>query len=322
MLVSPHLESLLGPMEVGHLTVDDGTQLFYQLFGDPGGDAVVFANGIGVRYPGAARQIEALRPRCRILCWDYRGMGQSVMPDPARGDISMQRHAHDVLSLLEHLGLERAIFVGWSMGVQVALEAIRLQPGRVAGLVALLGTCGRPFQNAFGGPVAAAVEGLFGLLHRFPALAQGALDLGVGLPGLTHLVLSKGLFVGADADREVFDADVRSVAGVEKALYTRTLLALSDHDAADVLPRVACPALIIAAERDYLTPPRVARWMAETIPEASYREVAGGTHFALIEQTALVNGWLLELVERVYPAPGAADSAGDAASAARTAARE
>jgi pimeloyl-ACP methyl ester carboxylesterase len=306
MLVPKPIDDLLGPMETGHLTVDDGTQLHYQCFGDPAGEAVVFANGIGVRYPGAARQVEGLRQRRRIVCWDYRGMGQSVMPEPKTGDVSMGRHAADILALLSHLAIERAVFIGWSMGVQVALEAIRQQPERVAGLVALQGTCGKPFHNAFPGPVASAVEGLFGALNRFPAVAQGALDLAISLPGLTHTVLSRGLFVGQDADRLVFDADVRSVAGVEKTLYTRTLLALSEHDASDMLPRVPCPALIIAGERDHLTPPRVARWMAETIPDAVYREVAGGSHFALIEQPGLINGWLLEFLDRVYPAACAA----------------
>ena len=121
------------------------------------------------------------------------------------------------------------------------------------------------------------------------------------MPGLTHAVLSRGLFVGKDADRLVFDANVRSVAGVEKTLYTRTMLALSEHDASDLLPRVPCPALIIAGERDHLTPPRVARKIAETIPDGTYREVAGGSHFALIEQPGLINGWLLEFIDRIYP---------------------
>jgi pimeloyl-ACP methyl ester carboxylesterase len=106
--------------------------------------------------------------------------------------------------------------------------------------------------------------------------------------------------VGSDADREVFAQNVRSVAGVEKRTYLTTMLALAEHDASDVLPTLTCPALIICATRDYLTPPRVARIMAETIPGAEYHEVEGGTHFALIEQPAQINGWLRSFVDRVY----------------------
>jgi pimeloyl-ACP methyl ester carboxylesterase len=307
MLLSPDLQRQIGDMTQGHVVTDDGVTLLYQVFGD--GPAVVFGNGIGVRYPGAIKQVAALRDAYQVICWDYRGIGQSVMSDP-EGDLSMGRHARDVLTILDTLEVERAIFVGWSMGAQVSLEAIRLQPERVAGLVALLGTYRQPFRTAFPDPVGGAVEGLFQLLHRYPAVAQGALDLAVALPTVAFAVLSHLPFVGADADREVFAANVRSVAGVDKRLYTRTMLALAAHDASDVLPQVRCPTLIICGERDGLTPPKVARQMAAAIDGAEYREVQGGTHFALIEQPALINRWLREFVDRAVGGssglPGAA----------------
>ena len=293
-------------MSQGHTVTDDGVQLLYQVFDGAPGRAdeqgtVVFANGIGVRYPGVVRQMVPLRDAgYRVVCWDYRGMGQSVMPDPGGGDVSMPRHARDILTILDHLKLERAVFVGWSMGVQVSLEAIRERPERVAGFVALLGTYGRPFQTAFPALVARGIDGLFSFLNRNPLVAQAALNLAVAAPGLAFAVLSRAVFVGTDADRAVFDANVRSVAGVEKTLYTRTLLALSRHDASDVLPDVRCPSLIIAGERDHLTPPAVATHMARTIQGASYREVKGGTHFAMIEQPDLINGWLLDFVRSIY----------------------
>jgi len=42
--------------------------------------------------------------------------------------------------------------------------------------------------------------------------------------------------------------------------------------------------------------------MAQAIPGATYREVPRGTHFALIEQPELINGWLTEFMSRVYAA--------------------
>jgi pimeloyl-ACP methyl ester carboxylesterase len=307
MLVSAELERLIGPMQQGRVHTDDGAELQYQIFG--AGPAVVIANGIGVRYPGAVRQMTALREAgFQVVCWDYRGMGQSVMADP-EGDVGMPRHALDVLSILDHLQLERAIFVGWSMGVQVSLEVIRRQPRRVAGLVAMLGTYGQPFRTAFPEPVARAVEGGFAFLSRHPAVAQAALDFAVSVPRLAFAILSRSLFVGGDADQEIFAANVRSVAGVDKRLYTRTLLALAEHDGSDVLPEVRCPALIICGERDYLTPPRVARVMAERIPGAEYHEIRGGTHFSLIEQPELVNRLLLDFARRVYVPPDAVAAA-------------
>lgn len=296
MLTSPGLNAALGHMEQGRVATDDGVELLYQLFG--AGPAVVLANGIGVRYPGMVRQIEALRPQHRVICWDYRGVGQSVMPSD--GEVSMARHARDALAILDALEIDRALFIGWSMGVQVSLEVARLQPERVAGFVALLGTCGKPFDNAFPRPISDAISAVFGFMGRHPGLGQAVLDLGVSLPDLTFGLLSRALFVGREADREIFAANVRSVAGVDKALYARTMLALAAHDAWDLLPQIQCPALVIAAERDHLTPPRVARQIAASMPRATYRELAGATHFALIEKPDQVNAWLLEFAEQVF----------------------
>lgn len=280
------------------METDDKAQLLYQTFGQ--GPPIVFANGIGVRFPGALPQLAALRREHQVICWDYRGMGQSVMVDPQHGDLSMPRHARDILAILDHLELPRALFIGWSMGVQVTLEVLRSCPERVAGFASMLGTYGRPFRTGLPFPLHVPVEAAFDRARRTPALAQALLDVAVLLPRPVFRLLSTLGFVGADADPEIFGAAVRSVAGVEKGLYLRTMMSLAEHDATDVLPRITCPALIICGERDYVTPPKVARRMADTIPRAVYREVKGATHFALMEQVELVNSWLLEFARRVH----------------------
>ena len=76
----------LRPDREGVLRLDDGTLLPWQEFG--AGPAVVLANGIGVRWPGLAHQIETLRARRRVVCWDYRGMGPSRLGRPD-ADVSM-----------------------------------------------------------------------------------------------------------------------------------------------------------------------------------------------------------------------------------------
>lgn len=288
------------PVEEGAIVVEDGTRIPYQRFGR-GAQVVVFANGIGVRWPGLAHQIRALADRASVLCWDYRGMGPSTLGRPD-ADVSMPRQALDALALLDHLDVERAIFMGWSMGVQVSLEVLRAQPERVSGFVAILGADGRPFRGAFPGAVAEAVERLFALALRRPFLAQGPLDLAVALPDLAFRVLTAAAFVGRDADRGVFDGNVRWVAETDRRVYLRTMLALAEHDARDVLATVRCPALVVCGTRDHLTPPAVGRRMAASIAGAEYRELAGGTHFALIEQPERLNGWLREFLERCRPA--------------------
>ena len=285
-------------MQQGRVETDDGTRLLYQSFGE--GPPIVFANGIGVRFPGALLQIEALRRDHQVICWDYRGMGQSVMLDPRTGDLSMERQALDILAILDQLELPRAVFVGWSMGVQVTLEVLRRYPERVAGFASMLGTYGKPFRTGLPFPLGHGVEQLFSRMGPRPWVAQALLDLAVIMPRPIFALLSLVRFVGSDADPAIFGAAVRSVAGVEKGLYLRTMLSLARHDATDVLPSVRCPVLVICGERDYVTPPKVARLMADRVPGAVYREIRGGTHFSLMEQAELINSWLLEFAEQIY----------------------
>ncbi|MCA9671057.1 MAG: alpha/beta hydrolase [Myxococcales bacterium] len=297
MLVAPAINKALGDVDQQRITTDDGVELLVQSFGR--GQPVLFANGIGVRYPAAVRQIAALRARgCRVICWDYRGVGQSVMSRD--GDLSMPRHARDALQLLAQLGIGNAVVIGWSMGVQVGLEMLRLAPERMAGFVALLGSFGIPFRTAFPEPIARQAESLFVVGHKNPALLQRALDLAVAAPNLAYTVLTRLRFVGRSVDRAVFEAAVRSVAGVDKHIYARQMLELADHDASDMLTSVRCPVLVIAGTRDHLTPPRVAQQMARSIPRAIYREVAEGSHFALMEQPELINSWLLEHIDESF----------------------
>ena len=206
----------------------------------------------------------------------------------------------DAVAVLDAAGVDRAAWIGWSMGVQVGLEAVRRAPDRVAALVALLGTYGQPFRTAFPGKVGHLVEGVFAASLHAPWVAQAALDLAVGLPTIAFHLLSTFAFIGADVDRTIFDGNVRSVATAERRTYLRQLLELARHDAADVLPAVRCPTLVVCGARDWLTPPKVARRMADGIPGAIYHEIPRATHFGLIEQTEHVNRLLGDFLASAF----------------------
>jgi pimeloyl-ACP methyl ester carboxylesterase len=297
MKIPPSLQVRLGPSITGEAVADDGFRLSYQVFGE--GPTVLFATGIGVRFPSAAAQIEALRDRFRVVCWDYRGLDGRPFPASDGADVSMARHAADALAVLDAVRAPRMLCIGWSMGVQVGLEVIRRRPERTAAFVSLLGAYGEPFRNGLPPLAARAFETFFDLGLRAPTLAQGVVDLGVALPEVAFLLLSRAGFVGRDADRTIFDTNLRCVAAADRRAYLRTMLGLAVHDASDVLPRVRCPTLVIAGEHDWFGPPRVGRRMAAEIPGAIYRELPGATHFGLIEQQARVNAWIREFALQV-----------------------
>jgi pimeloyl-ACP methyl ester carboxylesterase len=69
----------------------------------------------------------------RVVCVDLLGHGRSDQPDDLRL-YSMPLFAEQVVALLDHLGLERAVVGGTSLGANVALELAVRHPGRVEGL--------------------------------------------------------------------------------------------------------------------------------------------------------------------------------------------
>ncbi len=108
----------------------NGTDVAYT---DSGGDgpAVVLSHGYLMDHEMFDPQVAALAPEFRVITWDQRGFGGTS----ADGPFSYWDSARDVLGLLDHLGLERAVLGGMSQGGFLSLRAALLAPERVRALV-------------------------------------------------------------------------------------------------------------------------------------------------------------------------------------------
>jgi pimeloyl-ACP methyl ester carboxylesterase len=76
----------------------------------------------------------ALQDDHRVLALDQRGRGRSGYdPNPMNYNLGVQ--VGDTWGWLDHLGIERVVVVGTSMGALMAIAMTNMQPGRIAGLV-------------------------------------------------------------------------------------------------------------------------------------------------------------------------------------------
>jgi pimeloyl-ACP methyl ester carboxylesterase len=102
-------------------------------FQDTGGrgPAVVMSHGFLMDHRMFDPQVGALRDRYRVITWDERGFGQT----PATGPFDYWDLADDVIGLLDHLGVERAVLAGMSQGGYLSLRAALRYPDRVQALV-------------------------------------------------------------------------------------------------------------------------------------------------------------------------------------------
>ena len=85
--------------------------------------------------------------------------------------------------------------------------------------------------------------------------------------------------VDVDAFRDVAEQWTR----LDFAVYAEIFSQLGEHDASDLLPKIATPTLLVAGGRDPITPARLARGMAGVMPDAEVAFVPDATHFGLIE---------------------------------------
>ncbi len=76
----------------------------------------------------------------------------------------------------------------------------------------------------------------------------------------------------------------RALAAVDPGCFARACLALADMDLTPRLPALKKKVLVMCGELDQTTPPALARALAEAIPGARYREIAGSGHCPMLEQ--------------------------------------
>lgn len=151
-------DAMLGPF-AGQYFDSDGVRIY---FTDEGrGTPVVLLHGFagnGYLEWGKCGLTEALSKEYRVIVPDQRGHGRSDKPHtPEQYGVQM---AEDVVRLLDHLHIEKAHVVGYSMGGFVTLKLIAMHPERLLSAA----PCGAGWEQvtdenmAFGEAVAKALE--------------------------------------------------------------------------------------------------------------------------------------------------------------------
>lgn len=96
-----------------HFTASDGAEIHYIDMGT--GKPLLFVHGFGGASEVQVPIFERLKDKFRCLCFDQRGYGRTA----GAGNMGIFQSARDAKELLEHLGIEDAIFLGYSMGAGV-----------------------------------------------------------------------------------------------------------------------------------------------------------------------------------------------------------
>jgi pimeloyl-ACP methyl ester carboxylesterase len=117
----------------GTVAASDGAWIAYTIRGD-GSPAMIFIHGWMCDQTFWDAQVQPMADAHTVVTLDLPGHGTSGM---TRNGWTLTAFGADVQSVVEHLDLDDVILIGHSMGGPVALEAARLMPDRVIGVIAV-----------------------------------------------------------------------------------------------------------------------------------------------------------------------------------------
>lgn len=275
----------------------DGGPVFYESWGERRhATPVLLCDGIGCDGYVWRHLRDDLGARYCVHS-HYRGHGRTPPPrDPAR--VTIEDLADDIACVLDDAELDRAVVIGHSMGVQVALETYRRHTARVAGLVLLCGAPSHPLRT-FRGSTALEdwLPTIQKLIHRVPGVvnrvSRAVLPTRLAYEVASHFEIRRDLVEPGD-----FMPYLEGMARIDVRLFVAMLSAAGRHSAEDLLPQVTVPTLVVAGARDGFTPPERSRAIAAAVPGAELLEIRNASHTAPIEHPQLVNNTIREFLAR------------------------
>ena len=272
-----------------------GHPVSYRMAGE--GPAVVLVHGLALSSATWRGVMPALAERFTVVAPDLLGHGESAKP---RGDYSLGAYASGIRDLLVALDIERATFVGHSLGGGVAMQLAYQFPERCERLVLVasggLGNEVHPLLRAVAFP---GVEYVLPLvlapwLHQRVDFAGRWLHRLGWRPGSTldQVWRSWTTLTSREAQR-AFVHTVRSVidpGGQRVSAQDRLYLAAN------------VPTLIVWGERDAVIPVAHARATHDAIPGSRRRILPDAGHLLPIEASGWFTDVLLEFLDSTEPA--------------------
>lgn len=318
----------------GRAVADDGTELYYEidevedapaaddgpgasgtrrrrLFGRkaPAPVTVVFSHGYCLGQDSWHFQRAALRGLVRAVYWDQRSHGRSGR-GRAQADgvpVGIDQLGRDLRAVIDAAAPEGPlVLVGHSMGGMTMMALADQYPAlirdRVAA-VALVGTSGGKLgEVSFGLPVAGVnavrrvLPGVLKALGSQTELVEkgrrATADLFAGL-------IKRYSFGSRDVDPAVARFAERLIESTPIDVVAEFYPAFTEHDKSGALPAFRdVPVLILAGDKDLVTPSSHSEAIADVLPDAELVIVPDAGHLVMLEHPETVTDRLADLLVR------------------------
>lgn len=231
-------------------------------------------------------QLHRVPPGWRLVAPDvrgFRGMGDAYQ-DIGLEHATMATHAADVLQLMNHLDVDRAVVGGLSMGGYITLAVARAAGKRLDGIVLA--------------DTKAAADTDQGRAARDVMIAQVNTQ---GVSALADALLPKLLGVTTQREQPDLTEAVRAIVlrNTPQAIVSAIQAMKTRPDATADLTAVSCPALVVCGTEDVLTPQADSLAMAEGLRSAQTVWLERAGHLSNLEAPLEFNAALAGFLARV-----------------------
>jgi 3-oxoadipate enol-lactonase len=237
---------------VGSVQLADG-ELNYQLDGPIDAPVLVLSNSLGTNLHMWDTQITAFTQHFRVLRYDTRGHGKSLVTP---GPYSIEQLGRDVLALLDALNIDRAHFCGLSMGGLIG-QWLGINAGSRLRRLIVCNTAAKIGTPDIWNPRIDMV------------LREGEAAM-VGLRDASIARWFTADFAEAHPDQAKRITDM--LASTNPEGYAANCGAVRDADFREQLGAIKVPLLAIAGTEDAVTPPAGSLFIQEHVKGAEYAE--------------------------------------------------
>lgn len=227
--------------------------LYYEVHGAdrPGPPLIMLHGGMLTFHLSFDALLPALTAERRVIGVELQGHGHTALGDRP---FSIRQCAEDVIALLDRLGIERADFLGYSLGGLVSTDVAVVAPERVGRLVVAAAHFGATRSEAYYPEITALdLES-----PRMPTEAEGA-------------AMIRAFEEVAPRTEDFF----ASVGVVQPAVHD------FEGWTGDVLARLTMPVLIIVGDTDFVRLEHAVE-MKRRVPDARLAILPGTTHMQVI----------------------------------------
>ena len=239
---------------------------------------IIFSNSLGSDLRMWNPQVEAMKDKYCIIRYDKRGHGKS---SPAQGPYSFDMLENDVIKIMDNLEVEKANFVGLSMGGMTSLGLALKHQNRFDKFVCCAARADMPppMQDGWNQRIAVVKE------SDTAGVVNGSLE---------RWYSEK--FTNNPANTDIINLSKDMITNTSKEGYISSCEAIKKLDYLKELSTINREILYISGEIDMGAPAMAMEEMHHLTPNSKYECISGAAHILNIECAEEVNNIILEFL--------------------------